>query len=213
VDVRVVCASQGSLKAAVAEGRFRADLYARLNGYTLAIPPLCERGADSVSLFRHFLDRFLGGRVPAIDPLVIERVASHAWPLNVREVEATARRLAVVHGAASKFSLEHLPAELSAPLGERATEASPNDAGAVPDPALKRRPTRSGKATEELESLLAACRASGGNVRDAALRVGISRGRAYRLLAAHRETLGDAPISAEPARLPATGAKAPRFEG
>jgi len=98
VDVRVVAASNAELEALVAQGRFRADLYYRLNVVMLSLPPLRERRDDVLPLFRHFVRdaalRFQraqaeGDELPA--PLV-ERLLAHPWPGNVRELKNAAER-------------------------------------------------------------------------------------------------------------------------
>ena len=95
VDLRVVAASNAQLQAEVAEGRFRADLYYRLDVVTLRLPPLRERRDDIPALFRHFADgaalRFQ--REPADLPAALaERLLAHAWPGNVRELKSAAER-------------------------------------------------------------------------------------------------------------------------
>jgi DNA-binding NtrC family response regulator len=90
VDVRVLAATHRDLEAEVKAGRFREDLYYRLNVVRLHVPPLRDRPDDVALLARHFLDRFaarfgvVGLRVPEA---LIDRLRAHAWPGNVRELE------------------------------------------------------------------------------------------------------------------------------
>jgi two-component system response regulator HydG len=90
VDVRVLAATHRDLEAEVKAGRFREDLFYRLNVVRLHVPPLRERPDDVVLLARHFLDRFAtrfgleGLRVPEA---LLDRLRAHAWPGNVRELE------------------------------------------------------------------------------------------------------------------------------
>ena len=90
VDVRVLAATHRDLEAEVKAGRFREDLFYRLNVVRLHVPPLRERPDDVVLLARHFLDRFAarfgidGLRVPEA---LLDRLRAHPWPGNVRELE------------------------------------------------------------------------------------------------------------------------------
>lgn len=98
LDVRIVAASKVDLAAESEAGRFRADLYYRLNLATLHLPPLRDRGDDCVLLFHHFLDlasqRF-GKAPPPVHPADINVLLLHTWPGNVRELKAAADRFAL----------------------------------------------------------------------------------------------------------------------
>lgn len=90
VDVRVIAASNQDLKKLVQEGKFREDLYYRLNVLTIKIPPLRERKDDIPELVDHILyrlNRKLGSRVRGVEPRVMEALQSYPWPGNVRELE------------------------------------------------------------------------------------------------------------------------------
>lgn len=98
LDLRIVAASKIDLEQESAAGRFRADLYYRLNMATLLLPPLRERGDDSVLLFHHFLAmaaRRFGRSPPELHPADINAILTHAWPGNVRELKAAADRFAL----------------------------------------------------------------------------------------------------------------------
>ncbi len=98
LDLRIVAASKVDLEAESAAGRFRADLFYRLNMATLHLPPLRERGDDSVLLFHHFLTlaaRRFGKEPPELHPADINAILTHAWPGNVRELRAAADRFAL----------------------------------------------------------------------------------------------------------------------
>ncbi len=98
LDLRIVAASKVDLEAESAAGRFRADLFYRLNMATLHLPPLRERGDDSVLLFHHFLAlaaRRFGKEPPELHPADINAILTHAWPGNVRELRAAADRFAL----------------------------------------------------------------------------------------------------------------------
>jgi DNA-binding NtrC family response regulator len=94
-DVRVVAATNRDLVAAIAEGRFRQDLFFRLNVFPIVLPALAERREDIPPLAAHFLERFrkeLGGRARAFDKGAMEALAAHDWPGNVRELMNVVQR-------------------------------------------------------------------------------------------------------------------------
>lgn len=91
VDLRVVCASHRDLRALVESGEFREDLYYRLNGITLELPPLCQR-RDKEMLIRQCIARESGtGEPPAIEIAALQRLLDYAWPGNMRELRNTIR--------------------------------------------------------------------------------------------------------------------------
>jgi predicted TIM-barrel enzyme len=90
VDVRVIAASNESLPELVSSGRFRADLYHRLNEMTLVVPPLRERGSDLQILIEEFLARLdiqLDRRLTGLSQPFHEKLSAHAWPGNIRELQ------------------------------------------------------------------------------------------------------------------------------
>jgi transcriptional regulator with GAF, ATPase, and Fis domain len=168
VDVRVVVAGQISLFEAVKRQRFRADLLSRLNGVTLYLPPLRKRRTDVALLFSHFLRELRQDTMPRLEPELVERLVLYDWPFNVRELLQLARRLAVLQGAESVLRAQHLPREMKLARTAGGSDESEPDAPA--------------KAAIDLTSLLAALRATGGNVTRAAAQLGVTRQRAYRML-------------------------------
>jgi DNA-binding NtrC family response regulator len=176
VDVRMVVASQGSLEQAVEEGRFRADLLARLEGVTVRLPPLRKRREDVPRLFSHFLGEQSQGRAPAIEVDFVERLLVHDWPFNVRELVLLVRRLLVLHGNESTLHSHHLPERMGEP--PLAEGSSPRKAPPSPVPAGA--PDAVG-----LPALMVALRTAGGNVARASALLGITRQRAYRLMDDH----------------------------
>jgi transcriptional regulator with GAF, ATPase, and Fis domain len=99
VDVRVISATNRNLKQSVAEGRFREDLYYRLNTFPIEVPPLRDRPADVATLARFFLSRAARalGRPHLSLTLEAEQVIlAYAWPGNVRELENTMERVAIL---------------------------------------------------------------------------------------------------------------------
>jgi len=91
LDLRVIAATHRDLKSEVAAGRFRQDLYYRLNVFTIHLPPLRERKADIPRLIDHFLD----GRFHP-SPEIVETLLSYDWPGNVRELQHCLERLAAL---------------------------------------------------------------------------------------------------------------------
>jgi len=99
VDVRVIAATNHNLKAIVDEGRFREDLYFRLEVLPIRIPPLRERMEDLTLLIDHFrntLAKRLGRLAPILEPSAIEAMKRYRWPGNVRELENTLEQVAIL---------------------------------------------------------------------------------------------------------------------
>ncbi|MBD8064965.1 sigma-54-dependent Fis family transcriptional regulator [Devosia sp. PTR5] len=117
LDVRIIAASKVDLAQESAAGRFRADLYYRLNLATLHLVPVRDRADDCVLLFQHFLsqasERFKR-TAPALHPADLDALRSHSWPGNVREVKAAAERFALGLDAPGR-SLENVLHTGSAP--------------------------------------------------------------------------------------------------
>ncbi|MEN8183733.1 MAG: sigma-54 dependent transcriptional regulator [Myxococcota bacterium] len=111
VDVRVVAATHQDLEAAIRDGRFREDLYYRLNVIPIEVPPLRERFEDVPLLVHHFLElhsREKDRKVDGVHPDAMVRLCSYDWPGNVRELENLMERLVVMRGEGS-VELEDLP--------------------------------------------------------------------------------------------------------
>jgi DNA-binding NtrC family response regulator len=97
INVRVIAGSKRDVKALVAEGKFREDLYYRLNVLPLTIPPLREHREDIPLLMEHFLTRYFkrrGEDVPAVSDVVKQAFMRYSWPGNVRELENACERIA-----------------------------------------------------------------------------------------------------------------------
>ncbi|NOT34313.1 MAG: sigma-54-dependent Fis family transcriptional regulator [Candidatus Eisenbacteria bacterium] len=167
VDVRVVAATHRDLKKMVADGRFREDLYYRLNVVTIEMPPLRERADDIELLATHFIARIASelGRPPArMHASALAALKSYAWPGNVRELKNTIERVLILE-ADEEIRREHLPLEVVGPARDSAR------GGSDPFPAGRVRPL------EEIERLaivhsLGVC---DGNKTRAAQALGISR--------------------------------------
>jgi DNA-binding NtrC family response regulator len=110
-DVRVLAATNINLEAAVAEGRFRQDLYYRLSVFTIALPPLGERGDDLPLLINYYVGRYsreLGRDVKTVAPETMERLRRHTWPGNVRELQSVLKQ-ALLQAAGPILLPEFLP--------------------------------------------------------------------------------------------------------
>ncbi|MBN2719057.1 MAG: sigma-54-dependent Fis family transcriptional regulator [Deltaproteobacteria bacterium] len=96
VDVRVVAATNRDLEKEVAAGRFREDLYYRINVVQIEIPPLVDRPDDIEPLVRQFVGIFSEGRTLDIPDVVMSGIRAHSWPGNVRELENVCQRLVLL---------------------------------------------------------------------------------------------------------------------
>jgi len=125
LDIRVIAATKEDLRLASDQGRFRADLYYRLNVAPLRIPPLRERSEDMLFLFQHFTETAAsrhGLPVREVRPEQRGQLLRHTWPGNIRELQNTAERFALglPLGLESVDEVPHAPAEASgASLGEQ----------------------------------------------------------------------------------------------
>ncbi|MGH9573434.1 MAG: sigma-54-dependent transcriptional regulator [Candidatus Acidiferrales bacterium] len=169
VDVRVIATTNRSLRALVEEGKFRADLYYRLNVVPLAIPPLRERREDVGRLIRHFLQKHAGARAdapPTFSPELIERLEALDWPGNARELENLVRRALALH-TGERIGLEFLQeVEASCPTLTRRSSAMQDVEPSEPSPGTSLRDME----RRLLESTLDA---AGGNRTHAAKMLGI----------------------------------------
>ncbi|HYI13410.1 MAG TPA: sigma 54-interacting transcriptional regulator [Thermoanaerobaculia bacterium] len=114
-DVRIVSATNRKLDAAVEEGRFRDDLYYRVRGVEIPLPPLRDRGADVALLASHFLavEREKHRSGPAAFSADVEAIfTAYAWPGNVRELQNTVRAAHAMAGEGKEIDVDHLPERL-----------------------------------------------------------------------------------------------------
>ncbi len=123
VDVRVVAATNVALEQAVQAGKFREDLYYRLNVFPIFLPPLRERRTDIPLLMRHFLDeaaqRFERPPAPTISVEALEAIVGYAWPGNVRQLRAFCERWAITHSG-QILQADELPAAMVTGASEAA---------------------------------------------------------------------------------------------
>jgi len=134
VDVRIIAATNRDIEAEVAAGRFRQDLYYRLNVIRLELPPLRERAGDVAELAGHFLRKFAaeaGKDVKAFSPDTLRALDGYAFPGNVRELENLVER-AVALASSPIIGLGDLPATVSG-----LAAASSVDMGTLPDEGCK----------------------------------------------------------------------------
>jgi two-component system, NtrC family, response regulator AtoC len=162
IDVRVVSATHRDLAELVTAGRFREDLYYRLNGISVIVPPLRERMLDIEPLARHFLSRVWKSGKPELSTEALTWLKTHDWPGNVRELRNVVERAAVLCEG-TRVEPRHLPIERR---GVRAESANLRD-----------------EVKElERERIVRALEACNGNQRRAAVELGISRGALLRRL-------------------------------
>ena len=192
VDVRLIAATNRDLRAAIAEGRFRADLYHRLSVYPLAVPPLRERGRDVLTLAGGFLEENqhrLGARNLRLAPAAKAALLAHPWPGNVRELEhvlsrAALRALSEQGRGARWLAIEPRHLGLEAALPPATAPVPPADPVRPPqEPPVGTQQTLR-EATDDFQRrwLQAALARHGGRVSRAARQAGMDRSNFHRLL-------------------------------
>jgi DNA-binding NtrC family response regulator len=172
-DARVIIAAPEPFDRYVERKSFRADLYERLAGFQVHIPPLRERREDIPGLFRHLLEKYGGPPLPSVEAKLVERLLLHRWRGNVRELELLVRKLQVLRGSDTILRFDAADGLLS---GE--------------DPVATAEPMSTGardRGGHDRTLLKDALDRHGGNMTAAAASIGISRRRAYRLLAREGE--------------------------
>ena len=169
VDVRVIAATNRPLTTLVAEGKFREDLYYRLNQILIEMPPLREREGDAVIIARHFLNvhnRDLSRNLRGFTEDALAAISGHNWPGNVRELENRVKR-AVIMADASLIT----PQDLDLASGAKTRSLNLRD-----------------HVTQLENALLKEALAAGeGNVSKAAKLMGISRQQVYNIMAAQKQ--------------------------
>jgi two-component system, NtrC family, response regulator len=169
VDVRIVCATNQDLDSMMAEGRFREDLYYRLNEVAVRVPPLRERLGDAVVLASFFLRRFAseyGRPVRGFAPSALAAIQDHQWSGNVRELENRIKRAVVMADGIL---------------------VSADDLGlSIPGEGLPSLAIRAARARAEREVLQLALAQAGTNLSKVAKLLGISRPTLYDLLQQHQ---------------------------
>ena len=182
VDIRLIAACNCDLEKQVESGRFRRDLYYRLNVVPLVLPPLRERREDLPLLAAHFVAKTSekhGRTQPELDHALIEALLEYDWPGNVRELENVIERLVILTTGA-RLGIEFLPENMQRTL--------PKDAAAADETTLE-------GATVALRRrmIAAALKSESGNKVAAAKRLGISRSYLHRLITELGPTEPEAP--------------------
>ncbi len=169
VDVRVLAATHRDLKSLVAEGKFREDLYYRLAGYEIAVPPLRKRQSDIPLLVEHFKRRVAKEMhresIPGPTQALLDVFIAHAWPGNVRELEQVVRRVVIDSGALTDAETAAGVLKAIAPR----VQAVEDDEGGSEDPPYVKLDEA------ERRHIVAVLKATGGNQTQAAFILGIER--------------------------------------
>jgi transcriptional regulator of acetoin/glycerol metabolism len=173
VDFALVCATHRDLPSEMQAGRFREDLYYRLNGLTLRLPPLRER-TDLNQLLQRELQNLMPERAVIVSPEVLNAMQAYRWPGNVRQLfNALRTACALVEPDEDAVSWEHLPDDLLLALKPQATAPRSVGLDSVMDtPSDLRTLSR-----QTIERTVAECE---GNLSEAARALGISRNTLYR---------------------------------
>jgi serine/threonine-protein kinase PknK len=170
VSCRVIAATHRDLRALVAAGQYREDLYYRLDVLRIHVPPLRQRPEDVPALLAHVLES--QSELPVeVTPKALELLVGYAWPGNVRELENEARRLAAL--GETKLTVRHLSPEVA--KGRGLVRASGNYSGKT-------------LGEVEREMVVAALRETGGNKARAARQLGIPKTTLYHLLERYQLT-------------------------
>jgi two-component system, NtrC family, response regulator AtoC len=177
VDVRLVCATNKDLEDEVKAGRFREDLYFRINVVTVQLPPLRDRREDIPSLVAHFLSKTARRErrdVAAMSQEALRLLTAYSWPGNVRELEnAIERAVAVAKGNVV------LPSDLPPEVGGSAAGGAAAGGPAADGGLIADRPTLGELERRYIQLVLGEC---GGNKKKAAEKLGIDRRTLYRAL-------------------------------
>ncbi|MEL6978711.1 MAG: sigma-54 dependent transcriptional regulator, partial [Pseudomonadota bacterium] len=193
VDLRIVSATTADLNAEIAEGRFREDLYHRMNVVPIAAPALAERREDIPDLVEHFVERLNREQgLPArrFGPDAIAALQAFQWPGNVRQLKNIVERILILGGGADPVSAEELPTELVGGDAEGSGLAGL-------DASLVSMSLRDAREAFEREYLIAQINRFGGNISRTAEFVGMERSALHRKL----KSLGVVTSSRRGARL------------
>jgi DNA-binding NtrC family response regulator len=171
-DVRIIAATNRDIETAIEEGRFREDLYYRINVIQIDLPPLRERGTDILLLAQHFVEQFAirsNNQITGISNTASEKLLNYTWPGNVRELRNTIERAVVLTGY-EKISVDDLPEKIRDYKASRFLVESDNPSELVPIQEVERR------------YILHVLKTVGGNKTLAARVLGLDRKTLYRKL-------------------------------
>ena len=175
VDVQLICATHQPLRDEARAGRFREDLYYRINGLALQLPPLRER-SDLDALVARMLHEIAPGRDIALAPALVQRMARYAWPGNLRQLANALRTAcALMDDDDPLIDWPHLPDDLAQELRELDAAPHPAQAAAPDDLDLR---------SVSAQAVQRALAQAGGNLSEAARQLGISRNTLYRRMRA-----------------------------
>jgi len=192
VDIRLIAATNRDLEKRVAEGKFREDLWYRLNVVPVYLPPLKERTGDIPKLAVIFLERFRQKNevsVRSFSPEAMRVMEGYAWPGNVRELKNVVARLAILCDV-ERIEPQHLPPELGQTRGEQVFSELPHSWDEFKD--LKQQMRDAAVSDLERRFLVEALQRSGGNVTQAAEAVGMQRTNFHALMRKHGLSTEDA---------------------
>ena len=179
VDVRVICATNRDLAAAVKEGKFREDLYYRLNVIQIPLPPLRERTGDIEDLVNHFVKQ-LGGPLRSVSPAAMSALCAYQWPGNVRELRNIVERMVILSDR-NELDVADLPQEIKGKGG--AVGSKPEVASVSSSvPVVPAMPCPISLDDWERRAIQEALAKSGGNKCKAAQLLGMSRSALYEKL-------------------------------
>ncbi|MCB2049251.1 MAG: sigma 54-interacting transcriptional regulator [Novosphingobium sp.] len=183
IDVRIIACANRDLPFEVSEGRFRADLFYRLNVFPLTLPPLAQRPADIPMLAYAMALRHAEGDAPALSDEAVAMLSAHAWPGNVRELENVIRRALLLANGADTIGAEHIvfdrPVSLVGTVAPGGLSAMPRAESATPEADLASIVRKS-----EADAIVQALADNNGNRLRTAAALGISeRTLRYRLAA------------------------------
>jgi two-component system nitrogen regulation response regulator NtrX len=181
VDVRVVSSTARDLAGEIAEGRFREDLYYRLNVVPVRVPPLRERREDILELVRYFLARLSAERglaPPALSEEAAAALQSYDWPGNVRQLRNVIERTLILapNDRAARIDLDLLPPEIT----QEPARLAPSEAAR----AIMGTPLREAREAFEREYLRVQIRRFSGNISRTASFIGMERSALHRKLKA-----------------------------
>jgi transcriptional regulator with PAS, ATPase and Fis domain len=186
VNVRYVAATNRDLNQSISEQRFRSDLFFRLNGFSITLPPLRKRKKDIEPLAHHFLSRAAQGRPYALMPDALASLEGYPWPGNIRELKNVLERAHVLAGAAGRIDTSHLqlptasmpasdPFDVRGPSDTMPPQAIPGQIQTLGGGGGSGADLRAQRDSFEKQQILQALEKTSGNQKEAAKLLGVSR--------------------------------------
>lgn len=134
IDIRVIAATNSNLEDAVSKGKFRQDLYFRLNVVPIAIPPLRDRKEDIPLLVNHFLNKFnaaFNKKIPGFTEKAVDVLSRYHWPGNIRELENLVERIVVLSTGDGLIDLKNIPLEILMHSGQEPKDSDYRKSGLI----------------------------------------------------------------------------------